>query len=62
MRLKKRWAERGLKNKPPGVAGMDVNLLKMAADVLAPAICHIINLSLTTGRCPQDWKKAKVIP
>lgn len=38
-----------IKNKPPGVDDMDGNLLKMPADLVAPAICHIVNLSLTTG-------------
>lgn len=50
------------KNKPPGVDGLDGKLLKMVADLVAPAICHIMNLSFTKCLCPQDWKRAKIIP
>ena len=40
---------------PPG-------LIKDAADVLSVPLSYIINLSLDTGRFPQEWKAAKIIP
>ena len=48
--------------KPPGVDGLDSRLLKLAADEIAPALVHIVNLSFTCGTCPQAWKQAKIIP
>lgn len=50
------------KDKPPGVDGLDSRLLKLAADDIAPALAHIINLSFTCCTCPQAWKRAKIIP
>lgn len=50
------------KNKPPGVDGLDSRLLKLAADDIAPALAHIVNLSFTCCTCPQAWKQAKIIP
>ncbi len=40
------------KDKPPGVDGLESRLLKLAADEIAPALVHIINLSFTCGTCP----------
>lgn len=34
----------------------------MVADYVAPAFCHIINISFTNCTCPQEWKRAKIIP
>lgn len=50
------------KNKPPGVDGLDSRLLKLAADFIAPALTHIINLSFSCCTCPQAWKQAKIVP
>lgn len=50
------------RNKPPGVDGLDGKLLKLVADLVAPAICHIINLSFINCLCPHEWKRAKIIP
>ena len=36
------------------------NLLKDAANEIAPSLAYIINLSLITSTVPTDWKKAKV--
>lgn len=33
----------------------------MVADYVAPAFCHIINISFTNCTCPQEWKRAKII-
>lgn len=50
------------KEKAPGADGLDSRLLKMVADYVAPAFCHIINISFTNCTCPQEWKRAKIIP
>lgn len=34
------------KDKPPGVDDLDSRLLKLTADDIAPALAHIINLSM----------------
>lgn len=46
----------------PAVDGLDVKLLKLVADVVAPAICHIIYLSFSERSCPQKLKIARIIP
>ena len=51
----KRKKATGLDNLPPG-------LLKDAARVIAKPLTFIINLSLSSGVVPTDWKMAKVIP
>ena len=38
------------------------NLLKIAADILAPSLTKIFNKSLSTGIYPNDWKLARVVP
>ena len=34
----------------------------MVADSMATPICHMFNLSLEEGVCPQTWGEEKVIP
>ena len=34
----------------------------LVADLIAPALAHIINLSMKTGIYPKSWKWAKVVP
>ena len=41
---------------------LDASILKTAAPVVAPAITHILNLSLGTNIFPPKWKLARVIP
>ena len=36
--------------------------LKIGAPIIAPAIAHVINLSLGEGKFPQKWKLARIIP
>ena len=36
--------------------------MKLARKAIVPAVCHIINLSITTNRFPTKWKLAKVVP
>ena len=45
-----------------GVDNIDSSVLKLAKFELAPAITHIVNLSISTCSFPQQWKVAKVIP
>lgn len=40
-------------NKPPDVDGLERKLLKLVADLVAPAICHIINLGFSEHSSPQ---------
>ena len=45
-----------------GVDFVDTRTLKLSADILSPALTHIINLSIQTDTFPNIWKYAKVIP
>ena len=44
---------------PDGIAGW---LLKENADLLAPSIMDIMNVSLREGRLPLSWKEADIVP
>ena len=48
------------RTKACGLDQLPPNLLKDAANEIAPSRTYIINLSLTTSIVPRDWKKAKV--
>ena len=53
----------GLKNSRAfGIDMIDAATMKMAGPVIAPAIRHVINLSIRSCRFPQRWKLAHVIP
>ena len=41
---------------------MDSRLLRLSANLVAPSLCHILNLSLQTGVIPADLKIARVTP
>ena len=45
-----------------GIDFIDTRSLKLVADLIAPALAHIINLSIELSIFPQCWKWAKVIP
>lgn len=49
-------------DKPAGIDGLENKLIKMVADIISPAICHIINLCFKESVCPSKWKIAKIIP
>ena len=49
-------------SKSTGLDGINIRLLKDAADVVAGPLTHISNASLKTGRVPSLWKKARVTP
>ena len=54
---------KGLKNSSAtGVDFIDTRTVKLGAELLAPAITHIINLSINTSTFPRIWKWHKVIP
>ena len=54
---------RALKNsKSTGLETINVQILKLIAEFILPALTHIVNLSLASSTFPQAWKKAKVIP
>ena len=50
------------RNKATGLDNLPPCLLKDSAAILSAQLAHLINLSITTGIFPADWKKAKVIP
>ena len=37
-------------------------VIKLALPYILPSLTHIVNLSLTQGKVPSQWKHAKVIP
>ena len=45
-----------------GVDYIDTKTIKLVADIITPALTHIINLSIQTSTFPAIWKWAKVIP
>jgi hypothetical protein len=49
-------------SKATGLDGITARLLKNSGSVLAKPIAHIVNLTITTGQIPSEWKEAKVIP
>ena len=52
-----------LKNtKSCGIDNIDSYVLKLAKFELVPAVTHIVNLCLSKGRFPQQWKFSKVVP
>ena len=54
---------RGLKNSSAsGIDFVDTKTIKLGTDILAPALHHIINLSIESGTFPDVWKWHKVIP
>ena len=50
------------RNKATGLDDLLPCLLKDSAAILSAPLAHLINLSITTGIFPMDWKKAKIIP
>ena len=52
-----------LKNtKSCGTDWVDTKILKLSQNIILPALTHLINLIITTGIYPKDWKIAKIIP
>ena len=58
-----RKAIKGLKSSTAtGVDWIDSNCLKEVAEVVAPALAHITNLSINTKIFPSTYKVSKIIP
>ncbi|CAB4039899.1 Hypothetical predicted protein, partial [Paramuricea clavata] len=55
-----------LKNLDPSKAcgpdNIPGRLLKEAAEVIAPSLCRLFNMSLSLGHFPTTWKRANVTP
>ena len=54
-----------MKLKPKKAAGLDgipQKLVKDSAIIITPFLNHIFNISLSEGKFPDDWKKARVSP
>ena len=47
--------------KSTGLSSIPIKLLKLVANIIVTPLCHIINVSFTTGVFPNIWKIAKVI-
>ena len=50
------------KNKSPGIDDIKPSLIKSVITYISDPLCHIFNLSLTTGIFPKKLKVAKVTP
>ena len=48
--------------KSTGLDGIPARLLKDAATMIAKPIAYLINLTITSGEIPLEWKQAKVTP
>ena len=48
--------------KAPGPDGIPTLILKECSRELSPSVCHLFNLSLSSGKLPQEWKKSLVAP
>ena len=48
--------------KSTGIDKIPAKMLRIAADVIAPSLTYIFNLSLSTGEFVDDWKNARVTP
>ena len=51
-----------LSNKATGPSSIPLKLLLLISDLIIIPLCHIINMSLSTGNYPDNLKLVKVIP
>ena len=49
-------------SKGAGLDKIPAKMLRIAADIIAPSLTYIFNLSISTGVFVHDWKDARVIP
>ena len=49
-------------NKSTGLDKIPAKVLRLSADIIAPSLTYIFNLSLYTGIYIDEWKRARVIP
>ena len=45
-----------------GVDNIDTKTVKLSAELIAPCVAHIVNLSIRSNTFPTIWKYAKVVP
>ena len=45
-----------------GIDYIDTRTIKLIAELIAPSLVHIVNLSIETSKFPDAWKIAKVVP
>ena len=45
-----------------GCDGINSEILKLGAGVLAVPLTYMINFSILTGKYPSNWKIAKIVP
>ena len=50
------------RNKATGLDQIPASIIKDSIDHIVVPLTHILNLSLTTGKIPDIWKKARVTP
>ena len=48
--------------KATGSDQISARLLKTAAPQISDSLCYVINMSMTSGTVPKEWKHARVIP
>ena len=49
-------------NKSTGFDKIPANLFRLSANIIAPSLTYIFNLSLNTGIYIDDWERARVSP
>ena len=49
-------------SKATGLDGLSAKFLKLGSSVIATPVAKILNLSIVTGICPDNFKKAKITP
>ena len=49
-------------NKCTGLDKIPAKVLRLSADIIAPSLTYIFNISLDTGIYVDEWKRAQVIP
>ena len=49
-------------NKTNGPEGISAFMLKATAKSIAPPLAHLFNLSLASGKFPEMWKIASIVP
>ena len=50
------------RQKSTGIDNLPLELLKDCGSIISKPLCHIINLSIRSGKFPSSWKAAKVTP
>ena len=49
-------------SKATGPDGISAIMLKSTASSITPSVTSLLNLSLRTGRVPEEWKRSSVVP